>query len=219
MSAYTVLVVDDDYRVAGLHCEAVRSVPGFEALPPAGSLTAARAALRDAAPDLLLVDQYVPDGLGTDLLRETDADSLLVTADRSPRTTRLALARGALGVLYKPFESSELTSRLTAYARFRRILDGTAEMDQDVADRALRALAVGIRAAQEPAAESATLARLREILAAEPEGLTASQVAAKAGVSRPTAQRHLASAARSGEFVLELKYGTTGRPEHIYRSV
>ncbi|GAA1353839.1 response regulator [Falsarthrobacter nasiphocae] len=212
----TVLVVDDDYRVADLHAEIVASTPGFRALPPAHTLAAARDTLSRERVDLLLADQFVQDGRGVDLVGAFPGDSILITADRSRATTRLALTRGALTVLYKPFAARELADRLTAYARRRRILDASGDLDQETLDRALRAFLAPKQQA-DAISGNATLARFREILAAEPAGMTAAQVAEAAGVSRPTAQRHLAAGARAGSLALELRYGSTGRPEHVYR--
>ncbi|WP_288118785.1 hypothetical protein [Microbacterium sp. 69-7] len=41
-------------------------------------------------------------------------------------------------------------------------------------------------------------------------------MADRAGVSRATAQRHLATWATRGIVDVRLRYGTTGRPEHRY---
>lgn len=213
----TVLVLDDDFRVADLHAGIVTAQPGFRALPPVRTLQAARERLAAGEVDLLLADQYVPDGRGVDLIGSFDGDSLLLTADRSTTTARLALARGAFGILYKPFDAKELTSRLTAYARYRRILGTASDLDQEALDRALKALYSLKSPGGEAASENATFAALAAILAEHPEGLTAAETAERAGVSRPTAQRHLSAAARSGTVALELRYGTTGRPEHVYR--
>ena len=46
---------------------------------------------------------------------------------------------------------------------------------------------------------------------------TASAIAEKVGISRTTAQRYLAHLARTGAIELHLRYGSTGRPEHLYR--
>jgi hypothetical protein len=48
-------------------------------------------------------------------------------------------------------------------------------------------------------------------------GVTAATVAARAGVSRDTARRYLDYLASLGSVELTLRYGTTGRPEHLYR--
>jgi two-component system CitB family response regulator len=53
---------------------------------------------------------------------------------------------------------------------------------------------------------------------ADPD-VSASDVAGHLGISRPTAQRYLTSLAQQGVIELRLRYGTTGRPEHRYRTV
>ena len=66
--AVRVLVVDDDFRVADLHAQFVRRVAGFEVVGIALDGAQAPARGRAARPDLVLLDMYLPDGLGTDLL-------------------------------------------------------------------------------------------------------------------------------------------------------
>ena len=47
-------------------------------------------------------------------------------------------------------------------------------------------------------------------------GITAVDVAERAGVSRGTARRYLEYLEKTGAVELTLRYGTTGRPEHLY---
>jgi two-component system CitB family response regulator len=49
------------------------------------------------------------------------------------------------------------------------------------------------------------------------EELTAAAVAERTGTSRGTARRYLEYLALTGAIELALRYGTTGRPEHLYR--
>ena len=51
----TVLVVDDDFRVANMHAEVVNTLPGFTVTATVNTLAAARKA---EAVDLALVDVY-----------------------------------------------------------------------------------------------------------------------------------------------------------------
>jgi response regulator of citrate/malate metabolism len=46
--------------------------------------------------------------------------------------------------------------------------------------------------------------------------LSAHEVAAETGLSRSTAQRYLRHLEQAGRLRLTLKYGDTGRPEHLY---
>lgn len=48
------------------------------------------------------------------------------------------------------------------------------------------------------------------------EERTATEVAELTGVSRATAQRRLATMASRGVVIVRLRYGQSGRPEHLY---
>ena len=60
---------------------------------------------------------------------------------------------------------------------------------------------------------------MRDFVRNAPTDVSASDVAQELGISRPTAQRYLSALAQQGVVELRLRYGTTGRPEHRYRSV
>jgi len=208
-----VLVVDDDFRVAGLHRDIVAARRGFSALDPVVSARAARTAVRDLAPDLVLLDVYLPDGDGLDLLAELDVDTFVISAATDGSTVRRALRRGALAYLIKPFDARMLEERLDAYQRYRNVLADDRGADQEAVERALRILHSGdaVATGSRSATEHRVLAELRD------GERTASDVAAAVGVSRATAQRYLAALAARGLAEVSLQYGATGRPEHRYR--
>lgn len=99
----SVLVVDDDFFVAGLHADIVNSTPGFAALAPARDGRTALRQITASEPDLLLVDTYLPDGSGIDLLKTTEIDAFVLSAATDPRNVRTAFRRGAFAYLIKPF--------------------------------------------------------------------------------------------------------------------
>lgn len=209
-----VLVVDDDFHVADLHRGVVAARPGFVALEAAHSARQARAVARDQAPDLVLVDVYLPDDDGLRLLAELDVDAFVISAASDGATVRRALRSGALGYLIKPFDARLLGDRLDAYQRYRNVLRDDRGADQEAVERALRILHSGDTAA--PPSRSAT----EQLVLAQLAGgeVTAADVAAVTGVSRATAQRYLATLAARGLAEVTLRYGTTGRPEHLYRA-
>jgi response regulator of citrate/malate metabolism len=215
----TVLVVDDDFRVAGLHAEVVKNLPGFAVAATANTLEGARKAL-DEAPDvdLALVDVYLPDGSGVDFVRELHGDSMVLTAATEAATIRAAMAAGALSYLVKPFAPTELAARLAGYARYRKILAGPNLSAADV-DAALDALRPKI-AVPQPAtiASSSTKQLVLQALRESAKPLSAAEVSAAIGISRATAQRYLASLATAGDVTVGLRYGTTGRPEQEFAS-
>ena len=215
MNDYRVLIVDDDFHVARLHAAYVDAVPGFAALTPVGTAALALQTIHALKPDLVLLDLYLPDVSGLDVLRGLDVDAFMLTAAAEPESFRAALRRGALGYLLKPFAAVDLEAVLRGYARFRRLLANPGTLDQSAVDRARRAL-LGTRDAAVPSrARSGTEASVLDALASG-ELLSAAEVAAVVGVSRATAQRYLSALADDGSVEIQLRYGATGRPEHRY---
>ena len=89
----TVLVVDDDFRVANMHAGIVNALPGFTVAATVNTLAAAREA--DAV-DLALVDVYLPDGSGVDFVRELRCDSFISECgNRSGDNPRRGICRRA----------------------------------------------------------------------------------------------------------------------------
>lgn len=208
----TVLVVDDDFRVAEMHAGIVEALPGFAVAGTATTLAEAR----EADPvDLALVDVYLPDGSGIDLVRELHCDAFVLSADTEAATIRAAISAGALAYLVKPFAPTELAARLAGYARYRQILSG-GNLGPAEIDAALDALRPRPSTPQSPAATSPTKQLVLQALEAAESPMSASEVASAIGVSRATAQRYLAGLAAANEVTVGLRYGATGRPEQEF---
>lgn len=209
-----VLIVEDDFHVGRLHAGLVDSVPGFNALPPAPTAAQGLNVIHAERPDLVLLDVYLPDASGLDLLRTIDIDAMMLSAASDVETMRKALRRGALAYLIKPFSAELLESRLRGYARYRRLLAEPGNMSQDRLETAWQSLHPHAPAAG-PKAATATESAVLAALSTRGEQSTA-EVAAAVGISRTTAQRYLSSLTDDGAVAISLRYGTTGRPEHRY---
>jgi response regulator of citrate/malate metabolism len=217
------LIVEDDYHVATIHSAYVRKVRGFAVAGHASSAASARAQITRLAPTLVLLDLYLPDGHGLDLVRETLArndrhrpDFLVITAARDTASVRAAMQLGTVHYLVKPFGFDQLEERLNAYRDLRGRLERIDEAEQHDVDT-LYGLLRG--PAPLPKGQSGpTMTRIRELLHASPDDVSAAEIAEQVGISRSTAQRYLADLARQGKIELRLHYGATGRPEHRYRT-
>ena len=209
----SVLIVEDDFRVADMHAAIVDALPGFTVAGTANTLAAAR---KSGPVDLALVDVYLPDGSGIDLVRELHCDSIMLSAATEAETVRAAVAAGALGYLVKPFAPNELAARMAGYARYRKIL-AAGNLGPAEVDAALDALRPRIAAQQSPVmAPSPTKDLVLQALAGATGPMSAAEVAAEIGVSRATAQRYLAALATNDEVKIGLRYGSTGRPEQEF---
>jgi response regulator of citrate/malate metabolism len=212
-SELSVLIVEDDFRVADMHAAIVDALPGFTVAGTANTLAAAR---KSGPVDLALVDVYLPDGSGIDLVRELHCDSIMLSAATEAETVRAAVAAGALGYLVKPFAPTDLAARMAGYARYRKIL-AAGNLGPAEVDAALDALRPRIAAQQAPVvAPSPTKDLVLQALAGATGPMSAAEVAAEIGVSRATAQRYLAALATNDEVKVGLRYGSTGRPEQEF---
>ena len=207
-----VLVLDDDFRVGGLHHGIVAEHSGYQALDPVRTVAEARAAIRDHRPDLLLADVYLPDGDGIALVQEAGVDAIMISAAEDAPTLRRALRAGAVAYLIKPFEKRRLTAVLDRYARYRNLLAGDRPLSQRDVDRALAVL----HGVAEPASPSRSATEQLILTALGAEEASAAEIGERVGISRATAQRHLTALAERSVVEVRLRYGAAGRPEHRY---
>ena len=215
----TVLVVDDDFMVARIHRGFVDRVEGFEVVGTANSGDHAVAALGSLAPDLVMLDLYLPDVFGLDLIARLRAvrpsvDILVITAAREAEAVRGAVRQGVVNYLLKPFGFDDLRVRLEEYARRRASVPDEVTSQADV-DRVLAPARPTVnRLPKGLSQETADL--VTAALRKAPENLSAAECAELIGISRVSARRYLEFLATQGQAEVTLRYGTTGRPERRY---
>lgn len=225
-----VLIVDDDFMVAKLHSRYVSAMDGFVVAGVAHSGAEALRAAESLRPDLVLLDVYLPDMDGIEVLRtlraaeerdpaRTAVDALFITAARDAEVVRAALRAGALHYLIKPFNQAALQEQLRHVAALRTRLDDLDEARQEDVDQIFGARPPGSRELPKGlAAHTADL--VEQTLRAHPDGLSATECAQEAGsLSRVSARRYLEFFAGTGRARVSLRYGGTGRPERRYRWV
>ena len=220
-----VLVVDDDYRVAGIHAAYVSRTEGFVVVGQAHTAAEARSLAAQLQPELVLMDIYLPDGDGLDVVRSLleqpqPPDVIIASAARELVAVRTAMQLGAVHYLIKPFGYHLLAERLTAYQRLRRRIDRLVrEPEQDEVDELFElSRSPGTATARSTKGHSApTIELVRDAVRASGGDISAVEVSERVGISRATAQRYLSYLERHGVLKLQLRYGTTGRPENRYR--
>ncbi|MDO9353245.1 MAG: response regulator [Solirubrobacteraceae bacterium] len=218
-----VLIVEDDALVAEVHASYVERVPGFAVAGVAHRATEALEMLGERTIDLVLLDFHLPDARGLDLLRAVRArsaspvDVIAVTAARDQESIRSAIATGVSQYLVKPFAFATFADKLERYARYREQVAGTPEADQAGVDALLGTLRGPSPGRTLPKGLNATtLEGVRGAIAAADGPLTAAEVAGHAGLSRVTARRYLEHLVVENDVILTMRYGRTGRPEHLY---
>jgi DNA-binding response OmpR family regulator len=144
-----VLVVDDDAQIRAICSEVLHNL-GFEAVE-AGSVAAAKLAMRTARFDLLLLDVALPDGDGLSFFEELKAErasaplSVIFISARTETSSKVrALKLGGDDYLTKPFDALELGARVETVLRRRNqegssspttLLPGSAMIEKEVQRR------------------------------------------------------------------------------------
>ncbi|MFS8303423.1 response regulator [Bacillus altitudinis] len=220
-----VLIAEDDFRIAAIHESYIQKVQGFQVAGKAKSAKDLWEALQKEQVDLILLDVYMPDELGTNLLpllreRHPEVDVIIITAATETMLLRDALHYGVVHYLIKPVTAQKFTQVLTEYKEKRELINSKDEVNQTMIDlffgqmqeesqqKDERDLPTGIN--------SLTLDKVKTFMATEMNGITAEELGEKMGASRTTARRYVEYLVTTGECRAELAYGIIGRPERKY---
>lgn len=229
MTRYRTLVLDDDFAVAELHSQFVNEHPEFEVVGVAHSVAQAKTLLLELTPDLLLLDLYLPDESGLNLLAwlrtesGLDVDVIAVTADRDIKSVRTARSGGVYHYLVKPFTVRQLHERLTDLATSWRQIDhgDSLAVDQPTIDAIMGGTqplpVVHGRVSSLPKGLSQhTLDLVLGALRGVTGDVSAAELGESVGISRVSARRYLDYLSAQSTVQVVPKYGTAGRPEHRY---
>jgi response regulator of citrate/malate metabolism len=217
-----VLVVEDDFMVARIHRGFVDSVEGFRVVGTANCGEQALTAVAELEPDLVLLDLYLPDMFGLDVVPRLrtaghDCDVMVISAAREAEAVRRAVRQGVVDYLLKPFDAEDLKDRLERYgARRSNLCVGTVSGQAEV-DRALGRTTTATTTPTLPKGMSVETSELVERALRTADGtLSAAECATHVGISRVSARRYLEHLTVTGLAEVSLRYGQAGRPERRY---
>jgi DNA-binding NarL/FixJ family response regulator len=188
-----ILLVDDHASFRQTLAFVFDQQPDIEVVAQAGSLTEARRALEglENEPDLGVIDLSLPDGEGTELikdLREANEDfaALLLTASLDRTDHAKAVEAGAAGVVHKSADVDEILDAT------RRISEGETLLSPEELVEMLRIASQGREEEREARANIEQLTRReREVLQALGEGLSNKQIAERLHMSVDTERTHM----------------------------
>ena len=224
-----VLIIEDDFRVAEINRQLVEQVAGYQVDGVAKTGDEAMAFLKNCGqlPDLILLDVFIPDRNGLELLREIRShfhpiDIAMLSAAKEAATIEEALRCGIFDYLVKPVNFARFEQALLRFAEQKALLASRQELEQTDIDRliGIEPIAVLSDAADSDlpkGIDQLTLVGVIEILqSSAPAGINAMETGKAVGVSRSTARRYLEHLVSIGEAKAQLNYGEIGRPERRY---
>ncbi|SEP80620.1 response regulator [Microlunatus flavus] len=220
----SVLVVDDDFRVARIHSAFVDRVAGFRTVGVAHSGEEAISRALAARPDLILLDLYLPDMFGLTALnrmrvRGVEGDAIVISAANDAETVERAVRLGVVNYLLKPFTQQDLVDRLLHYRDSRTSSPGRRLTDQAAVDALLGRPDRSRPAPLPKGLSQETAAAIVDALVSAGRELSAQECAELVGISRVSARRYLEHFVTEGTVAVGLRYGAVGRPERRYSPV
>lgn len=219
-SKIKIVIVEDDIGIAEIHRRNLDKIDYVEVIGIAASKEEATTLFDVLTPDLVLLDIYLPDGNGLDILRElrqkeSSPDVILITADRDVNTLQEAMRGGVVDYLLKPVIFSRLEESINKYLSQKEQFINRVDIDQTMVDAMLHSTTATPVARLPKGIDGVTLEKVRQLFVNEKQ-LTADQAGELIGVSRTTARRYLEYLISSGELSADLSYGSVGRPERTY---
>lgn len=224
-----VLIIEDDIAIAEVNHKYLSQIDGFEVVGIATSQHEAEIQVDILKPQLVLLDVYLPDGNGLDILRylrqqQHQCDVILITADRDVDTLQQAMRGGVVDYLLKPVIFSRLESALNKYKHRLTGFEQASSLNQGLVDKMFQPPSLDGEGNQHTlrlpkGIDGMTLDKIRCLFKQENGQLTADEAGDKIGASRTTARRYLEYLITTGELVADLSYGTVGRPERSYKKV
>ncbi|HHR6128713.1 two-component response regulator DpiA [Providencia zhijiangensis] len=223
MAKIKILIVEDELLLAEMHAEYIKAYPACDKVWLAGNLAEARKMIEYMKPDLILLDNYLPDGKGIDLVHEllqerNSADIVFTTAASDMETVSEAIRLGVFDYLVKPIAYERLGQTLDRYIQRKAVLQGANKTNQSQIDDMFNTYARGESKEELPTGiDAITLDKVLALFAVPDAEYTAETIAETIKLSRTTARRYLEYCLAQRKIEAEIEYGKVGRPQRIYR--
>ncbi|HAS6347256.1 TPA: response regulator [Vibrio vulnificus] len=216
-----VMIVEDETRIAELHQYFVTQIEGFEVIGVAATLSLAESLIEVGKPDLVIIDNYLPDGLGVELVKHCltltpKPECILVTAANDATTVNLAHRYGAFDYLVKPVNYSRLQTSLSRLLKMKQLLAAQTTVKQSELDGIFHN--IEMNSDENLGVDEFTLQQVISLFPHAHSEHTAASVAELLGVSKSTARRYLDKAVERGDLYAFLEHGKVGRPTRCYRN-
>lgn len=219
---YTVVIVEDDPMITELNRRYAERDGRFTVTQTFSQPRRALDWLRHNPADLVILDFYMPQMNGLELLRAirsagVEADVIMITAANDAATVEALTRLGVVDYLVKPFAYERFCAALDAFCRRRSAMRGS--LDQSALDNLLHTAPPGpatLPKGMQPKTQERVLACMR---AAPDRAYTCEEIAAAAGLSVVTVRRYMGYLAQQGQVTGDMNYGTGGRPCLVYRLV
>lgn len=220
-----VLIVEDEENIAEFYSQYIqKKQPNFRPIGIAKNIAQAREMLPILKPELILLDNYLPDGQGSDLLKQLHfekhrPDVIFITAASDMDTITDVVRSGVFDYLIKPITYDRLNESLTRYLKYRSSVKAKNTVNQRYLDKMLHATQFDEMQSEQKGIDPLTLTQVEGAFSHlnSDEYHTADTLMGILHVSKTTARRYLEHCVSTQFLQAEICHGKVGRPERRYR--
>jgi two-component system, CitB family, response regulator DctR len=219
MTKISVFIVEDDPMVLEVNKEFLKKMIGFYLIGESANGKNALSQIKDLKPNLVLLDMYLPDISGLDVLAElrserVQSDVIMITAARDSITIQEVMRLGAVDYMVKPFRFERFQKSLQDYYKTTRKISGLQQLRQEDIDDWLGNSGKAIELPK--GLNEMTMKQIHLRLVTENKPVTAEQLAQNVGMARVTVRKYLDFLADKEKVHIAMQYGNVGRPTKFY---
>ncbi|MDH5923206.1 response regulator [Vibrio splendidus] len=223
MEIFDVLIVEDEPNIAEFHSYYLKQTKRFRPIGIANNLAEARKMTQILRPKLILLDNYLPDGNGIELLKEITSskyspDVIFITAANDIDTVREGMRCGTFDYLLKPISYDRLNDSLDRYLKYTSSLLASDNVNQRHVDELLNFQSKNKQLELYPKGiDELTLEKVKFAFEDSDTIFTAESLGKVIGISKTTARRYLEFSTANGFLDAFIQHGKVGRPERVYK--
>jgi len=221
-----VVIVEDDLMVAAINKQYIQKTPGLDVVATFHNGKDAWDFLRNTEVQLLILDLYMPNISGLELLRkireaEYQIDVIMVTAANDVESLETALHLGILDYLVKPFKYERFSKAIDKYLLKNKMMESGINFKQEDIDELINLRQESFVEKQmelSKGLQDKTIYLIRGYMNdRKNEFLTSEEISAHTGLSKVTVRRYMNYFIESNEVISDVDYKTGGRPSIKYK--
>lgn len=214
-----VFIIEDDPMVLEVNTGFLEKIPFFQLEGVARTGQDAINLIKKHKPDLVLLDMFLPDLSGFDVLKvireeEIPTDVILITAARDSKSIHEVFRLGAVDYIVKPFRFERFKAAMESYEKMWRKLRDDSDLKQEDIDE-IKKLTFEEEYLPKGLSDK-TMKQILLTLIEQNRPITAENLATELGMARVTVRRYLDYLVQKGKVQYEIQYGSVGRPSHFY---
>ncbi|MBF0780406.1 MULTISPECIES: response regulator [unclassified Granulicatella] len=212
-----ILIIEDDPMVAMIHQEFLKRMYEQGKMFHAKDLISAKSLLKKHKIDVILLDNYLPDGKGVQFLETIQCiPTIMITAANDVDSVKIALSYGIVDYLVKPFTFERFKKAFDRVKDYKKLFVHD-KVSQEHLDNYFSAMQEDGQTDYLPKGlAKITLKKVVAALMKQQREFTTQQIADEVAISRITIKKYLNYLVDSGFLNEDAEYLTLGRPVSIY---